>query len=63
MSETHCDMTPECRNSGARKEVHARHRLGKQVSAATDTQAAIEELLGKMFSIRSVQSCYKKEFS
>jgi hypothetical protein len=39
----------------------ARQQLGKQVSAATDTQATIDELLG-MFSIRSVQSGYKEEF-
>jgi hypothetical protein len=40
-----------------------RQRLGKQVSAATDMQAAIEELLGMMSSIRSVQCGYKEEFS
>jgi hypothetical protein len=39
----------------------ARLRLGKQVSVATDTQIAIEELLGTMFSIRSVRSGYKEE--
>jgi hypothetical protein len=36
-----------------------RQRLGKQVSAALEKQAAIEELFGTMFSIRSVQSGYK----
>jgi hypothetical protein len=41
----------------------ARQRLGKQVPAATDTQAAIEEFLGKTFSLQSVQSGYKEEFS
>jgi hypothetical protein len=41
----------------------ARQQLGKQVSAATDTQATIEELFGTMFSIRPVLSCYKEEFS
>jgi hypothetical protein len=41
----------------------AKKRLGKQVSAATDTQATIEELLGTMFSIGSVQSGYKEEFN
>lgn len=41
----------------------ARQRLGKQISAGTDTQATIEELFGTMFSIRSVQSGYKEEFS
>jgi hypothetical protein len=40
----------------------AKQWLDKQVSAATDTQATIEELLGMMFSVRSVQSGYK-EFS
>jgi hypothetical protein len=40
-----------------------RQLLGKQVSAATDTQATIEELFGKMFSIRSVKIGYKDEFS
>jgi hypothetical protein len=42
---------------------NVRKRFGKQVSAATDTQATIEELLGMMFSLRSVQSNYKEEFS
>jgi hypothetical protein len=37
-----------------------RQRFGRQVSAATDTQATIRELLEKMFSIRSVQSNYKE---
>jgi hypothetical protein len=41
----------------------ARQRISKQVSAATDTQTTIEELLGKMCSIRSAQSGYKEEFS
>jgi hypothetical protein len=41
----------------------AGQRLGKQVSAATDTQATIEQLLGIMFYIRSVQIGYKEEFS
>jgi hypothetical protein len=41
----------------------SRQRLDKHVSAATDTQATIGELLGMMFSIRSVQSGYKEEFS
>jgi hypothetical protein len=38
----------------------ARQRLGKHVSAATDTQAKIEEFLGTMFSIWSLQSGYKR---
>jgi hypothetical protein len=42
---------------------NSRQRLGKQVSATTDTQATIEESLGTMFSIRSVQSGYKEGFS
>jgi hypothetical protein len=37
----------------------ARQRLGKQVSVTMGMQATIEELLGIMFSIRSVQSGYK----
>jgi hypothetical protein len=41
----------------------ARQRLGKQVSAATDKQATLEELLGMMFSIWSVQNGYEEEFS
>jgi hypothetical protein len=41
----------------------ARQRLAKQIPAATDTKATIEELLGTMFSIRSVPNCYKEEFS
>jgi hypothetical protein len=41
----------------------AKQRFGKQFSAATDMQATIEELLGTMFSIRSVQSGYKEKFS
>jgi hypothetical protein len=40
----------------------AKQRLGKQVSAATDTQDTREELLGTMFSIRCAQSGYKEEF-
>jgi hypothetical protein len=40
----------------------ARQRCDKQVSAATDTQATTEQLLGTMFYIRSVQSGYKEEF-
>jgi hypothetical protein len=40
-----------------------KQRLGKQVSAATDTQATIEELLGTMFYIRSVQSGGEEEFT
>jgi hypothetical protein len=40
-----------------------RQRLGKQASAATDTQASIEELLGTIFSIQAMQSVYKEEFS
>jgi hypothetical protein len=54
----YCDMTPEGRNSGARGTYIARQRSDKQVSEAT-----IEELLGTMFSIRSVQSGYKEQFS
>jgi phage baseplate assembly protein W len=38
----------------------ARQRVGKQISAATDMEASIEELLGTMICIRSMQSGYKK---
>jgi hypothetical protein len=41
----------------------ARQRLGKQISGTTDMQATIQELLGTMCSIRSVQSGYKENFS
>jgi hypothetical protein len=41
----------------------ARQRLGKEVSATTDTQAKIEELLRTMFSIHFMKSGYKEEFS
>jgi hypothetical protein len=34
----------------------ARQRLDKEVSAATDTRVTIKELLGIIFSVRSVQS-------
>jgi hypothetical protein len=40
----------------------ARQRLSKQVSAATDTQETTDELLGTVFSIRSVQTGYEEEF-
>jgi hypothetical protein len=38
----------------------ARQRLGKQVSAATNTQAAIEELFGTVFSVRPLRSGNKR---
>jgi hypothetical protein len=41
----------------------ARQWLSKQVSASINTQATVEELMGTMFSIQSVQSGYKEEFS
>jgi hypothetical protein len=37
-----------------------RQRLGKHVPAGTNTQATIKVLLETMFSIRSVQSGYKR---
>jgi hypothetical protein len=40
----------------------ARQRLDEEISAATDTLATIEELLGTLFSIRSLQHGYKEEF-
>jgi hypothetical protein len=36
----------------------ARQWLGKQVFTATDMRATIEELLGTMFYLQSVQSGY-----
>jgi hypothetical protein len=47
-------MTPEGRNVEPEDMFIARQRLGKQVSAATDTQPNIEDLLGTVFSIRSM---------
>jgi hypothetical protein len=38
----------------------ARQRLGKQLSAAAGKEATIEELLGTMFSVRSVRSVNKR---
>jgi hypothetical protein len=38
----------------------ARQRFHKKVSAATDTKATIEELLGTMFSIQSGKVVIKK---
>jgi hypothetical protein len=37
----------------------ARQRLGKSVTAATNTQATVEELLDALFSVRSVS--YEKK--
>jgi hypothetical protein len=39
-----------------RRRSIAKQRLGKQVSTATDTEATIQEFLGTMFTVRSVQS-------
>jgi hypothetical protein len=52
-------MKPEGRKSGATEKSIVRQRLEKQVSASTEKQATIEELLGTMFSIRSIQRGYK----
>jgi hypothetical protein len=41
----------------------ARQRLGNYVPMATNTQATIEELLGTTFSVLSLQSGHKLEFS
>jgi hypothetical protein len=41
----------------------ARQRLGEQESSATVMQGTIEELLGTMFYILSVQSNNEDEFS
>jgi hypothetical protein len=48
---------------GTEETYIARQRLGKRVSAATETQATIEELLKTILSIRSVHIGYKEEFS
>jgi hypothetical protein len=56
-------MTPGAWNSGAEETSITVQRFSKQVSAATYTQATIQELLGTMFPIRSVQTGYKEEFS
>jgi hypothetical protein len=45
---------------GPEETFTARQRLGEEVSAATDTQATIDELFRTMFSILSAQSCYKR---
>jgi hypothetical protein len=41
----------------------ARQQFGKEVSAVTNTQTTIEELLGTIFSAWSVQSGYKEELN
>jgi hypothetical protein len=41
----------------------ARQWLSKQFSTTTDMQATIQEFLGTIISIWSVQSGYKEEFS
>jgi hypothetical protein len=56
-------MTPEAAIVEPAETCITMQQLGKQVFALTDTQTTIEELLGTMFSIRSVQSAYKEEFS
>jgi hypothetical protein len=38
----------------------ARERLGKHVSAATDTHATMEVLLEKVFFTRSMPRCYNR---
>jgi hypothetical protein len=53
-------MTPEGRKVEPQETSIARQRLGKHVIAATNTQATIEALLENMFSIRFVQSGYKR---
>jgi hypothetical protein len=40
-----------------------RQRFGKQVYAATDTQATIEKSLGTMFYLWSMHSAFKEDFS
>jgi hypothetical protein len=53
-------MTPEGQKVEPEDMFIARQRLGKQVSAATDTQPNIEELLGTTFSVRFVPRGYRK---
>jgi hypothetical protein len=50
-----CDMTPESRSSGARGDLIAWQRLGKQ-----NTQATLDMLLETIFSIRSMQKGHKR---
>jgi hypothetical protein len=59
----YCDMTLKARIIGPEETSIAGQRLGKQVSATTDTQATIDGFWGTMFSVRSVQNGHKKEFS
>lgn len=56
-------LTPESRNSGARGDFIYNQQFHNQVSAATDTQTTIKELLGTAFSILCVQSGYKEDFN
>jgi hypothetical protein len=53
-------MSPERRRDGARRDAVARHWLDKQVSAATKREAAVEELLKAMFSVRFVPRLYSE---
>jgi hypothetical protein len=52
----YCGMMAKVEIVEPEKMSIARQGLGKQVSAATDAQATIKELLGTMFSVRSVHS-------
>jgi hypothetical protein len=45
----------------AEETLIAKQRLGKQFSASTGTRTTMVELLGTMFSVRSLQSCNKRE--
>jgi hypothetical protein len=52
-------MTPESRNNGARADVHATQKLSKDVPAATNKHATIEEpvckqTIGKHTTIRAL---------
>jgi hypothetical protein len=58
---SYCDMTPEGATVEPEETSIARQRLDKQVSPTTDTQVTIEELLGTMFSFRSVQSRVQRD--
>jgi hypothetical protein len=55
----YCDMTPEERNCGARRDGRCYVTADKHVSVTTDTHATIE-LLGAVFFMRSVPRLYSE---
>jgi hypothetical protein len=54
----YCDMTPESRDSGARKDGCCYVVADTHVSLATDTHATTEELLKAVFSMWLVLRLY-----